>query len=225
MEIEVFNLTKSYNHKKVLDVLHLIFKEGGIYGIIGPNGSGKSTLLFILALLIPPNSGKLYFKGEELTKVDKHALRRKITLVFQDPFVFNTTVEKNIAYGLKIRKVKRAACQERVKECLKFVGLEGFEKRKAKELSGGELKRVAIARALALEPEVLLLDEPCANVDEENINLLEEVLKGLNKSVKMTIILATHDIAQAYRLSQEVVYLFNGKPSSYQFKRSLQINI
>jgi molybdopterin-binding protein len=211
VQFEIRNLTKVYNGKKVLDIPRLTIKSGGFYGVMGPNGSGKTTLLSVLSLLLPPTSGKIYFEGVDTSKADKRSFRQKITLILQNPLLLNTTVQKNIAYGLKVRRIKGIAQKRRVTECLQLVGLEGFEKRRPREISGGEAQRVAIARALALYPKVLLLDEPTANVDHSNVDLLEKILKELNQRFQITIILATHDINQAYRLADEVIPLFGGK--------------
>jgi tungstate transport system ATP-binding protein len=208
---ELRDITKSYNNSEVLNIPRLVIEQGGIYGIMGPNGAGKSTLLSILAFLIPPTSGVLYCEGTDVTTLNRYELRRKVTLIHQNPYLFDTTVRKNIVYGLKGRRIPKAKRDETVNKCLKQVGMLGFEERRARELSGGETQRVAIARALALGPQILLLDEPTANVDRHGVEQLEIILQGLNKKHDITIIVATHDVNQAYRLSGEVIYLFAGK--------------
>ena len=134
-----------------------------------------------------------------------------MSTVIQNPLLFDTTVENNIAYGMKIRGIPKAARITTIKECLQLVGLEGFEKRKARELSGGEAQRIAIARALAIKPQVLFLDEFTANVDEKTIALLEDVIKQVNSTYGSTIFLVTHDTHQAYRLADDVINLFQGR--------------
>jgi tungstate transport system ATP-binding protein len=208
---ELHNITKFYNERMVLEISHFVIKRGSVYGIMGPNGAGKTTLLAILAFLISPTSGTIYWGGTDADTLDKHILRKKITLINQNPYLFNSTVWKNVAYGLKVRGTKREERKQKVKECLNLVGLPDFEKRMARELSGGETQRVAIARALALDPQVLLLDEPTANVDRHGVELLEIILRDLNKKLGITIIVATHDTNQVYRLSDEVIYLFDGR--------------
>jgi len=208
---ELHNITKSYNERMILEISHFDIKRGSVYGIMGPNGSGKTTLLAILTFLISPTSGRIYWEGKDADTLDKHILRKKVTLINQNPYLFNTTVWKNVAYGLKVRGVKREERKQKVRECLNLVGLPDFEKRMARELSGGETQRVAIARALALDPEVLLLDEPTANVDRHGVEQLENILRDLNKNLGITIIVATHDTNQAYRLAKEVIYLFDGR--------------
>jgi tungstate transport system ATP-binding protein len=212
--VELRDITKSYNGIEVLALPHLVIQQGGVYGIMGPNGAGKTTLLSIVALLLPSTSGTIYWEGANIATMDRNQLRKKVTLVTQNPYLFHTTVGKNVAYGLKMRGIKGEERRERVKACLDLVGLSGFAKRMVRELSGGEAQRVAIARALALDPQVLLLDEPTANVDRHGIEQLEAILKELNERSHITIIVATHDVNQVHRLSDEVIYLFDGMLSA-----------
>jgi molybdopterin-binding protein len=208
--VELRDITKSYNDSQILSIPHLVIKRGGVYGIMGPNGAGKTTLLSIVALLLPPTSGTVYWEGVDIDSMDKNQLRKKVTIITQNPYLFNTTVGKNVAYGLKMRRIQGEQRRKKSKACLDLVGLSGFGKRMASELSGGEVQRVAIARALALDPQLLLLDEPTANVDRHGVEQLEIILKGLNEKLGITIILATHDVNQVHRLSDEVIYLFDG---------------
>jgi tungstate transport system ATP-binding protein len=223
--IALRDITKLYDDSTVLDIPRLVIKRGSIYGIMGPNGAGKSTLLSILAFLIPPTSGTLYWDGTDVATLNRYALRRKVTLIHQNPYLFDTTVRKNIVYGLKGRRISKVKREETLHECLKQVGMMGFEERRARELSGGETQRVAIARALALDPQALLLDEPTANVDRHGVEQLEIILQELNKKHGITIIVATHDINQALRLSDEVIYLLAGRiaksPMENLFKGSI----
>ncbi len=207
-QYEINNLTKAYNGKKVLDIPHLAIKKGSILGVMGPNGGGKTTFLSIISLLLPPTSGKVYFEGADTGNADQSSLRQRMTLILQNPLLFNTTVEKNIAYGLKLRGIDRKNREKKIEESLNLVGLNGFGKRRAREISGGEIQRVAIARAIALNPDALLLDEPTANIDRGSVNVLERILKDLNQSFGTTIILTSHDINYAYRLCDEVIHLF-----------------
>jgi molybdopterin-binding protein len=209
--LELRDITKSYNDTEVLAIPRLTIEQGGVYGIMGPNGAGKSTLLSILAFLIPPTSGDLYWQGINVRTVTRHLLRQKVTLIHQNPYLFDTTVRKNIVYGLKGRGIPKEKRNEKIRECLELVGLRGFEERRARELSGGEVQRVAIARALALDPQVLLLDEPLANVDRQGIEQVDAILKELRQQSHITIICATHDLNQVYRLSEEIIYLFEGR--------------
>ena len=212
-DITISNLVHQYNGKTVLDIDYLSFTRGSIYAVLGHNGSGKTTLLTILGLLLKPSAGKVFFEGKDiyLHSASITAMRSKMSTVIQNPLLFDTTVENNIAYGLKIRGIPKADRKRTVHDCLQLVGLEGFEKRKAKELSGGEAQRIAIARALAIKPQVLFLDEFTANVDEKTIALLEDVITRVNRTDRSTIFLVTHDTHQAYRLADEVINLFQGR--------------
>jgi tungstate transport system ATP-binding protein len=211
--ITISNMIHQYSGKTVLDIDHLSFTRGSIYAVLGQNGSGKTTLLNILGLLLKPTSGKVFFEGKDiyLHSTSITSIRSKISTVIQNPLLFDTTVENNIAYGLKIRGIPKEDRKSTVQHCLQLVGLEGFEKRKAKELSGGEAQRIAIARALAIKPQVLFLDEFTANVDEKTIALLEDVIKRVNRDYTSTVFLVTHDTHQAYRLADEVINLFQGR--------------
>lgn len=211
--IEIKNLVHEYNGKKVLEITELSFAKGKIYALLGPNGSGKTTLLNILGLLLKPTSGKVLFEEKDVY-ADRNLMndiREKMTTVIQNPILFDTTVEKNIDYGLRVRERTKEERIDIVADCLKMVRLDGFQKRKAKELSGGEEQRVAIARALAIKPQVLFLDEFTSNVDEKSIDVLEEIIKIVNHKYGATIFLVTHDTHQAYKLADEVVNLFGGR--------------
>jgi tungstate transport system ATP-binding protein len=212
-KVEIKNLVHQYNGKTVLAIEQHSFEKSSIHAVLGQNGSGKTTLLNIIGLLLKPTSGTLLFDGRDVYR-DPNAvseLRPHLTTVIQNPILFDTTVEKNVAFGLKIRGVAKPRRKTIVDECLAMVRLEGFQKRKARELSGGEAQRIAIARALAIKPEVLFLDEFTSNVDEKSIEVLEDVIITANKSYGSTIFLVTHDTNQAYRLADTVMNLFEGK--------------
>lgn len=211
---KVRNLKKVYNNKIVLDVDNLDFQEGKIYAIVGPNGSGKTTLLNILNLLEKPEEGQIFFHDQEITNKsneDTLEIRRRMTLVNQDPFLFHSTVYDNIAYGLKIRSIPPKVQKSRIKSALNIVGLSGFKDRRANQLSGGEAQRAVIARALVIEPEVLFLDEPTANIDQKHVDVVERIIKKIRKEIKTAVIFTTHDLSQAYRLADEVISLLDGK--------------
>ena len=212
--LKVRNLKKIYNNKIVLDIDNLNFQEGKIYAIVGPNGSGKTTLLNILNLLEKPDEGQIFFYDQEITNKsnsDTLEIRRRMTLVNQDPFLFHSTVYDNIAYGLKIRSIPSKVQKSRIRSALNIVGLSAFKDRKANQLSGGEAQRVVIARALVIEPEVLFFDEPTANIDQKHIDVVERIIKKIKKEIKTTVIFTTHDLSQAYRLADEVISLLDGK--------------
>ena len=211
--IETSEIAHVYNGKNVLDIKPLSFTRGKIYAVLGPNGSGKTTLLNILGLLLKPTSGNVFFEGKDVyaNRISINDVRTKMTTVIQNPVLFDTTVEKNIDFGLRIRGKTKEERKVIVNDCLEMVRLDGFQKRKAKELSGGEAQRVAIARAFAIRPQVLFLDEFTSNVDEKSIEVLEEVIKKVNLEYGTTVFLVTHDTHQAYKLADEVINLFEGR--------------
>jgi molybdopterin-binding protein len=211
---ELKNLTKRFDSRTALDRINLQVDEGEILGLLGPNGSGKTTLLKILAFIEKPSKGEVRFQGETITDKNVERMRMQSTMVFQKTVLFSSTVYNNVAYGLKIRKASKSKVDEAVKRALNLVKLEGFEKRPAKRLSGGEQQRVALARALALGTKLLLLDEPTANLDPKNASIIEEVLATVNRELKTTIVMATHNMFQAKDLPHRIALITNGKIST-----------
>jgi tungstate transport system ATP-binding protein len=208
---ELKNVTKVFGNKIVLNDINLQIREGEILALLGPNGSGKTTLLKILAFIENPTNGEVEFQGETVNLKNTEKTRMQSTLVFQKTILFDTSVYNNIAYGLKIRKIPRNVRDEEVKNALKLVKLEGFEKRPARKLSGGEQQRVAIARALVLKTKLLLLDEPTANLDPKNAAILEEVIATVNREMKTTIMMATHNMFQAKTLPHRIALMSDGR--------------
>lgn len=194
-----------------LKVQQLDIDRHKIHVVSGLNGAGKSTLLRILALLLKPQQGSLYFSGQPIdpSTSKQLSLRRKITLVEQSPYLLQESVFSNLAFGLKVRRISHAEQEQRITETLPMVGLANFSQRPIKELSGGEIQRVALARALVLNPEVLLLDEPTANIDHDSLSGFEQLLRSLAKN-GMTVIMSTHDPAQAKRLHGNLIKIQNG---------------
>ena len=209
---QLTGITKYYGDKVALDLEELTILPRHIYVLTGANGSGKSTLLNILAFLSKPERGEIKFDGKrvEWRNTELQALRRKVTLLHQSPYLFSGTVSGNIAYGLKLRGVKDGLLKERVSEALGLVFLAGFEKRNVRQLSGGEARRVALARALALQPEVLLFDEPLANLDEVSAAVVDEIIAALPNQ-GTTVVMATHDPQQAGRLGGTTVHLVDNR--------------
>ncbi len=208
---ELKKVTKAYGSKKVLDDITLQIHEGEILALIGPNGSGKTTFLKILAFLENPTSGEVKFQDESVNAKNTEKVRLQSTLVFQKTTLFSTSVYNNIAYGLKIRKIPKYERDIEIKKALELVRLEGFDKRNARKLSGGEQQRVAIARALVLKTKLLLLDEPTANLDPKNAGILEEVIDTVNRENKVTIVMATHNMFQARKLPHRIALIDEGK--------------
>ena len=208
---ELKDVAKVYGTKTVLDSINLQIREGEILALLGPNGSGKTTILKILAFIEKPTSGEVKFQGEKVNFKNTEKVRLQSTLVFQKTTLFGTSVYNNIAYGLKIRKVPKETRDREVKKALELVKLEGFEKRPARKLSGGEQQRVAIARALVLKTKLLLLDEPTANLDPKNAGIIEEVIDTVNREKKVTIVMATHNMFQAKKLPHCIALTDEGK--------------
>ena len=205
-----------YQGKPALAVDELALRSGQLNVVAGLNGSGKSTLLNVLAFLMQPVLGTLEFSGTPVRWERAHLrdLRRRVTLVHQDPFLFRGSVASNVAYGPKARGIGGYALQERVLESLELVGLSGFESRNANRLSGGEARRVALARALACAPQVILLDEPLAYVDELSTNIIETLLVGLVDRGVMVVV-SSHDPSLGRRLKGRTIRLREGRLVHY----------
>ena len=208
---ELKNITKTYGHREVIDNVDLQIYKNEILALIGPNGSGKTTLLKILAFLESPTGGEMKFQGEKVDFKNTEEIRMQSTLVFQKTTLFSTSVYNNIAYGLKMRKIPKEKLKKDVRKALDLVKLEGFEKRSAINLSGGEQQRVAIARALVLKTNLLLLDEPTANLDPKNARIVEDVIDKVNREQKTTIVIATHNMFQARKLPHRIALIDEGK--------------
>ena len=191
MIYELLNLRCLYKERLALDIPHLAIERGSSVGLVGRNGSGKSTLLRILAFL-QPYEGVMKFCGD--TNPNRNE-KRKVTLLLQEPFLLRRSVFENVAYGLRLREIPNSEIKTRTEKVLASVGLEpeNFAHRQWYALSGGESQRVALASRLVLEPDVLLLDEPTANVDEESSILINNVLVKVRER-GTTIIIASHDI-------------------------------
>lgn len=210
------NIRRQHGLRTVLDISELSIEQGKIYTLIGPNGAGKTSLLKILAFLDKPTAGKLFFLNQETLFTEKHLveLRRQVVLLDQSPIMFSGSVLKNIEFGLKIRNVPSKERLHRIEEALHTVGMENFKEYEARSLSGGETKRVALARAMVLRPRVLLCDEPTANVDSENQEIILNVLEKINKDQQSSILFSTHYLSQAQRLADHTLFLQHGSLSS-----------
>lgn len=213
MLYQLKNIIKAYDGRAVLDLKHLSLQKGKVIGLLGPNGSGKTTLLEILAFLLPPTSGEIWFKQEKVNSNMGRLmkLRRKVVLVQQHPILFTTTVYKNIDFPLKIRNTPKIRRSEMVDELLELVGMASFRNAGAHTLSGGQTQRVAIARALACSPEVVLLDEPMSSVDVENQITIERIIREINQIKGISVVFTTHDVVQTSRLADDTIFLLEGK--------------
>jgi tungstate transport system ATP-binding protein len=207
VNLQIVDLQKNYRAVKALKSVSLNLQGNKIVVLLGVNGAGKSTLMRILAGLENADSGQILINNQ---KTDAKELRHISTLVFQKTAMFTMNVYDNLAYGLKIRKAPKEEIAKRVPEALQAVKLLGFEKRRAKKLSGGEQQRIALARAFLLDPNVLLLDEPTANLDPNSAIIIEKAIVS-KKSSQRIIIMATHNLNQARRIADEIVHLHDGE--------------
>ncbi len=210
--IETRDIGQRRDGTDILKNINIRVERGEVFALIGPTGAGKTTLLRIIDLLDTPTSGKIFFDGADVTGSEKARLgaRRRMAFVLQKPVVFNTSVYDNIACGLRWRGVEGQQIRKKVDVILERVGLTEYKKRNARTLSGGEAQRVAIARAIAVGPEVLLLDEPTANLDPISSKKIEELISDVIKRDAITVIMATHDMSQGQRLADRIGVLING---------------
>jgi tungstate transport system ATP-binding protein len=209
--VELVDVSKHFGEKEVLNNISLEIRKGEIFTLIGPSGTGKTTLLRLVNLLDKPTSGRIRFDGAD---TDTHEgtrmqIRRRMSMVFQKPAPIRGTVADNISIGLKFRGTESVEIARRIPEVLGLVGLSGYEERKAQTLSGGEMQRVALARAIVTRPELLLLDEPTANLDPVATEKIEGLINGINEKFGTTILLSTHDMVQGQRLAHRMAVLLN----------------
>jgi tungstate transport system ATP-binding protein len=211
--IELDHVTMTYESRDVVKDITLQVKKGEIFGIIGPSGSGKTTLLKIINLIEKPSSGRYRFDGSVVFRTGKGAdpIGRRMAMLFQKPVMFNASVDDNIGMGLRFRGVREAGRHPLVEQALQEVGLAGYGQRKARTLSGGEAQRVALARAIVISPDLLLLDEPTANLDPKTAVVIEEIIRRLNREKGMTIVLSTHDLVQGQRLCDRIGVVIDGQ--------------
>jgi tungstate transport system ATP-binding protein len=206
------NVKQIYGHRTVLNLPSFNIQSGEILAVVGPSGAGKSTLLRLLTLLEAPSCGavNLHLNGgsfcHDTISINE---RRQIAMIFQRPLLLSRSVHDNVAYGLRLRGERNG--KTRIDTALERVALSNLAKAQPDTLSGGEMQRVAVARALVLEPQVLLLDEPTANLDPYNIRIIENLVNEQNQQYGTTIILVTHDIFQAKRLATRVALLSDGQ--------------
>ncbi len=210
MEIRVENVSKQFGSFTALDKINLEINKGTLVSLLGPSGSGKSTLLRAIAGLEPPDTGKIWISGEDVTY--KSIQDRQIGFVFQHYALFkHLTIRENIGFGLKIHKASQARTKARVEELLELIQMTGLGNRYPSQLSGGQRQRVALARALAVEPQVLLLDEPFGALDAKVRQELRTWLRRLHDEVGVTAILVTHDQEEAMEVSDEIVVMNKGR--------------
>ncbi len=213
MLLRVEQIHHRYGKAEILKNIDLGIERGEVFITIGPTGSGKTTLLRLIGLLEKPTSGDIYFDGHRVSDSEgqRLAVRRRMAMVSQKPTVFNASVYDNVAYGLRIRREKGASLHRKAMNALETVGLAGYEKRNARTLSGGETQRVALARAMVIEPELLLLDEPMANLDPVSTSHIEKLVTDVIKKSDMTVLMSTHDMYQGQRLADRMGVIMAGE--------------
>ncbi len=211
LHLEISHIYKHYDGRVVLADCTFFFKDSGSYAIMGPNGSGKSTLFRLCALLEHPDKGEINYWADDVIIGKDLQLRRRVTLVLPRIGVFNTSVFKNVAYGLRIRGMEREEIFKKVERSLNFVGLMHKRNQNALTLSSGETQRLGIARAIVIEPEIIFFDEPTAFVDEENKKIVEGIILKIRGDGKSTIVMTTHDRALAERLADQTLLMQNGR--------------
>lgn len=212
--ITLTNVSKQFGRDEAVRDVSLQIERGEVYGIIGASGAGKSTLLRLMNLLETPDVGTVTVDGDELTNLSSRQLREKrhvIGMIFQQfNLVANKTVYDNVVAPLKLAGRPQAKHEERVLECLRFVGLESFKDKYPAQLSGGQKQRVAIARALANEPHVLLCDEPTSSLDPNTTAEILGVLKSINEALGVTIVIVTHEMDVIKQVCDRVTVMADG---------------
>lgn len=208
--IELKEINHYYGKEKVLHDINISIKEGEFFTLLGPSGCGKTTILRIIGGFIKPSSGSIYVGDKNITNLEPE--NRNMGTVFQNYALFpNMTVEENVSYGLKIKKLSKKIIVEKCDTYLELAGMKDFKKKKIDELSGGQQQRVAVARALATEPTMLLLDEPMSNLDVALRVKMREEIREIQKKIGITTLFITHDQQEALAISDRIAIMEKGK--------------
>ena len=206
MYLSLKNISKKYKDKEILKNITFDIKEGELVCILGPSGCGKTTLLNIIGGFVSDYSGDVFLSDENINNIPPE--KREIATVFQSYGLFtHKNVTDNVSYGLKLLKIDKNMREKRARDMLEKVGLAGYEKKKIKELSGGEQQRVAIARSMVLNPKLLLLDEPLSNLDVHLRDVMRKEIKRIQKQFGVTMIIVTHDQEDSFKLADRVIVI------------------
>ena len=209
MYLSLKNISKKYKDKEILKNITFDIKEGELVCILGPSGCGKTTLLNIIGGFVSDYSGDVLLSNENINNIPPE--KREIATVFQSYGLFtHKNVIDNVSYGLKLLKIDKNTREKKARDMLEKVGLAGYEKKKIKELSGGEQQRVAIARSMVLNPKLLLLDEPLSDLDVHLRDVMRKEIKRIQKQFGVTMIIVTHDQEDAFKLADRVVVINEG---------------
>jgi len=209
--IEIRDLFVRREKRVVLEINRVDIERGEILAVVGPNGAGKSTLLLVVAHLLKAERGEIRFNGQTIASYGDLAYRRRIGLVMQDALLLNRSVFDNVATGLRFRHLPKDEVTRRVNDWLERLGITHLRGRPATQISGGEARRVALARAFALQPDLLLLDEPFAALDRTSRHKLQEDLKSILTGTDMTVIFTTHSETDVQKLAERKIELDGGK--------------
>ena len=221
--VKLVNITKSFDEKIVLENINIDIKDGELVSLLGVSGCGKSTTLQLIAGLINPDSGDIIFNDKSVLNIPTG--KREAVIVFQDYLLFpHMSVYENIEFGLKMKNINKKTRKDKVNELIKLVKLNGYENKYPSELSGGQKQRVAIARTLAINPKVLLLDEPFSNLDINLRNEMREFVLNLQKKLYITTILVTHDKEEALIMSDKIAIMVDGKIEQFDKPTTLYQN-
>lgn len=215
---ELRNVKKYYGSLLALDIPSLTLTEGNFYVVYGPNGSGKTTLLNLLAFLDRATEGEVLF-------CNGRPDIRDVTMVMQNPYLFKTTVLRNVSRGLIFRFIDKGKVEKMVMPVMKQLRIWELRNRDVRSLSGGEKRRVALARAMVLDTKGLILDEPTSHLDSIHVNLIENAISAIARNTEKTIIMTTHDLSKAHKLTANVIYLLNGKMTDKPLWNMFRVNL
>lgn len=223
MKVVLKDINHKFGDNLVLNNINLELHDGELFTLLGPSGCGKTTILKIIAGFLKPTDGRVFIGEQDITDLPPE--KRNIGTVFQNYALFpHMSVEENILYGLKLKKLSLKIIEEKVKEYLDLVGMYEYRKRKISELSGGQQQRVALARSLAIEPKVLLLDEPMSNLDAALRDKTRDEIHMLQQKLKITTLFITHDQREALSISDKIAVLKDGKCIQFGTPREIYMS-